>query len=247
MKKAYNMKCVDLGFKDINTNSRTIVAQFSSYGNVDADGDIATQGMFTKSINENFRRIKHLMNHDITEPLGVPVRIWDDADGAYIESKIGTHEDGNDFLEMATSGLISEHSFGYQVVKQESTAQGNRLLEVKLWEVSSLTAWGANPMTPLLSVVKGTLKGDVFEKVLQRQKKLEKFVKSATIKEETIELLLLEIKQLQSFYADLLKGTEPEYSTQPRSMGKEEENEPAIGDSEDDELLTAIKLLSFKF
>ena len=195
--------------KDLNRSSRTVVAQFASYNNVDSDGDISTQGMFTKSINENFGRIKHLLNHDTCQAIGVPARIWDDANGAYLESKIGTHSLGEDFLKMAADGIITEHSFGFQVVKDQESPAGNKLLEVKLWEVSSLTAWGANQYTPLISVTKGVSKEDQIARLEKRMKVIDRFVKSTDVTDETVQLLLLEIKQMGAALADLMQGTPP--------------------------------------
>lgn len=223
----YQVKNLEMSLKDIDTSKREVVVQFSRYGVLDSDGDIAKKGMFNKSVSDNFRRIRHLMNHDITQVVGVPQQIWDDGEGAYMRSKIGTHSLGEEYIKMAESGIIDEHSYGFAKVRQEKTAAGNVLHEVKLWEVSSVT-WGANEHTRLVSLEKGF----GVDKISERVKRLEKFVKNTDATDDTIELLLLEIKQLSALI-EQFKSTEPDDATQP-------------DDSLEDSVLTELKLLSIK-
>jgi hypothetical protein len=75
------------------------------------------------------------------------------------------------------------------------------LTDIILFEGSSLTAWGANEHTPLMGMK--SLSANV-----DRLKALEKFVKSSDASDETIELLILEIKQLNQVIADM-QGTPP--------------------------------------
>ena len=151
--------------KDVDGKQGIVSGYFASFNNVDSDGDIIMPGAFTKTIRENGPtsrqpRIKHLLNHDPEEPLGVITSLQEDAKGLAYTSQIGTHEDGIDFIKMVESGLITEHSIGYEVIKWRSsdtqtvTRYGQQvpvreLLELKLWEGSSLTAWGANANTPI--------------------------------------------------------------------------------------------------
>ena len=249
MNKLYKTISMNCEFKDIDSKSRTVVFQFANYGNIDSYGDVSTKGMFNRSINNNMKRIKHLMNHDATQVPGVPQKIWDDENGAYMESKIGTHTLGNDYMEMAASGIITEHSYGYQVMSEEKGMQGdqsvNYLKEVKLWEASSLTAWGANEKTPLMSIVKA---GDIFsledgvdaivKRATERMERVEKFCKSATVSDDTIELLLIEIKQLHTLIAEIMST-----GSAPKATHSDDE---AKVKAEQDEALARIKLLEFK-
>lgn len=234
MSKLYKYKNIDLAFKDIDTGSRMVVFKFAAYGNVDSYGDISTKGMFSRSINNNFGRIKHLLDHDSTKALGKPEQIWDDADGAYMSSRVGTHTLGNDFLEMATSGIITEASYGYQTVREEKSDAGNVLREVKLWEASNLQAWGANEMTSLLSVTKSDKPIDW---LMKRAEAIDKFVKNTTASDETIELLLIEIKQLQSLIAEITTD-----AAEQATRSDDEAKMRAV----ENEAMARIKLLELK-
>jgi HK97 family phage prohead protease len=222
----YSYKSLEMQFKDINAGAREVVFKFAAYGNVDSYGDISTKGMFSRSINNNFKRIKHLLDHDSTKALGVPLEIWDDNDGAYMKSKVGTHTLGNDFLEMAMSGIITEASYGYEVVREEKSDAGNVLKEAKLWEASNLQAWGANELTNLVSVTK-------------RMEELERFCKNAKASDDTIEKLLIEIKQLQTKIAQLVTT---DSSTEVDTLSVEMEQKVAT----ENEALARIKLLELK-
>jgi HK97 family phage prohead protease len=208
MNDIYKIKSFDLAIKDVDMEGRTVVQAFTKYNVIDADGDIGRKGMFNKTWSENMSRIKHLLNHDTTKPVGKVEKMWDDNDYAYGKSKIGTHSLGDDFIKMADSGLITEASYGYKVMKEQKGKDGNELLEVKLWEWSSLTAWGANQYTPIVSLTKGLTQEEQTDKISTRIKALEKFCKNTTATDETIELLLLEIKQLQQLFIQT-KDTQP--------------------------------------
>jgi HK97 family phage prohead protease len=230
---------IEMAFKDVNTATREVVFQFAAYGNVDSYGDISTKGMFNRSINNNFKRIKHFLDHDPTKVPGVPMQIWEDEQGAYVKSKIGDHWEGEDFMKKVDSGIITEASYGYATVKEEKSAEGNVLREVKLWETSSLQAWGANEHTRLVSYVKaGGNPIDYAIKAAERVEKLEKFCKNSNATDETIELLLIEIKQLQSLIADIMTTDAAEEATPPVDEAKVK--------AEQDEALARIKLMELK-
>lgn len=234
MSKLYDYKNLEVQFKDIDTAGREVVFQFAAYGNVDSYGDISTKGMFNRSINNNFARVKHLLDHDSTKALGRPKEIWDDNDGAYMRSKVGTHTLGNDFLEMAMSGIITEASYGYQTVREEKSAEGNVLKEVKLWEASNLQAWGANENTRLISVTKSARPVDYY---IKRMEAIDKFCKNADVSDDTIELLLIEIKQLHTLIAKMMSTDAAEEATRSDDEAKVKAEQEA---------LAQIKLLELK-
>src|SRR6188768_857486 len=111
-----------LEFKDIDGKKGIVTGYFSSFDTKDAENDIIRKGAFVKSIQEtgpksNQPRIRHLYNHDPFKPLGVLTELKEDNQGLYYESKIGSHSLGQEFLKMAESGLITEHSIGYRATK----------------------------------------------------------------------------------------------------------------------------------
>lgn len=194
-------------FKDLDTKAGIVTGYFSSFDTLDSYKEIVRKGAFKKTISENFARIKHLQNHNPSQPLGKIQVLVEDSKGLYYESKIGNHILGVDFLKMVESGLITEHSIGYSVIQQRKQEDALELLELRLWEGSSLTGWGVNENTPLTSVK--SIDGIDVEKISQRVKALEKFCKTSDASEETIELLLLEQKQLAQIIIDLKQINTP--------------------------------------
>lgn len=207
----YKNRVVPASIKDVDGKKGIVTGYFASFDNVDADGDIIRKGAFAKSIIEwgpksTQPRIKHLLNHNSSQPLGKITDLSEDTNGLLYESQIGTHSLGEDFVKMVESNLITEHSIGYMTMKRnqlqsyedynKNSALGwYELTDLKLYEGSSLTAWGANQNTPLTG-----LKSDKREEAVQalsnRLTNLEKFCHNSTASDETIELLLIECKQL---------------------------------------------------
>lgn len=217
--------------KDADAKLGIVTGYASAFNNVDSDGDIIRKGAFLKSIMENGPkstkpRIKHLQNHNTSQPLGNPLDLQEDTYGLSYESKIGTHTLGVDFIKMVESGLITEHSIGFRTMKRNQLQDYEgymknpsggwfELTELQLWEFSSLTAWGANQNTPITGM-KGKEKEDALQSLLNRQKNIEKFCRNTTASDETIELLLLEAKQLTQMIIDANKSTLPvEETTKP--------------------------------
>lgn len=213
---------------DADMKQGIVTGYFSKFNNVDGDGDIIRPGAFTKTIQEqgpdsNMPRIKHLLNHDPSQPLGKLTRLYEDSYGLAYESQIGSHELGEDFIKMIESGLITEHSIGFKIIKRNAVQSYENYLrnpelgqfeitEIKLYEGSSLTAWGANPMTPITSL-KSALD---FERVCKQQEAIEKFCRHTTATDETIQMLLLHSKQLAQVILNMDNtSTLPESSTMP--------------------------------
>ena len=203
-----------------------VTGYFSRFGNVDSDGDIIKAGAFAKTVKEQGPnsaqpRIKHLMNHNPSMPLGKLLSLKEDSTGLVYESQVGTHALGQDFIKMVESGLITEHSIGYKTIKrnqlqdysgyQRNPSKGMfEITEAKLFEGSSLTAWGANPLTPLTG-----LKNAVnIDNIISQQIAIEKFCKDSTATDETIEMLLLHSKQLSQYILDI-KVNQPAKATDP--------------------------------
>ena len=224
----YSYKSIDNSIKDVDRKQGIVTGYFSAFDNVDSDNDIIRRGAFKRSLEEWFPkgRIKHLMNHNPSQPLGVIQELKEDDYGLYYESKVGSHNLGQDFIKMVESGLIKEHSIGFSTIRENRSKGGpNEILDVKLYEGSSLTAWGANEMTPLLG-----LKSAV--EIKDRIKTFEKFVRNTDASDEAIEACLIEIKQLYQVIETM-------------SSGKAVDETPSQQKGDGD-LLDAINLLTFK-
>lgn len=215
-------------FKDVDGKKGIVTGYFADFDTVDSDGDIIRSGAFAKTISENGPgsrkpRIKHLMNHDISLPLGVLTSLKEDQKGLYYESQLGSHSLGVDFVKMAESGLITEHSIGYRTIKYTQVKPwsdwragecARELTELKLYEGSSLTAWGANPNTPLTGIKS---ESDI-QKIISKSESIEKFCRNSTATDETIEMLLIYNKQLLQIITDK-NATEPNNTTLPGDEG----------------------------
>lgn len=229
MSNIFNIKTEMLSAEimDLSVKQGLVTGYFSKFNNVDSDGDIIRPGAFTKTIRENgpestLPRIKHLMNHDPSLPLGVLKSLTEDSYGLLYESQIGSHEGGEDFIKMVESGLITEHSIGFKIIKRNQiqsyenylknpSAGQYEITEIKLFEGSSLTAWGANPLTPITSL-KSINDIDLF---VAKHEAIEKFCRNTTATDETIQMLLLHNKQLAQLVIDMKNNTEPLKNIQP--------------------------------
>jgi uncharacterized protein len=241
MKDVFSYKDFDIvseqpiQFKDVDGKKGIVTGYFAAFDSIDSDGDIIKKGAFIKTISEygptaRHPRIKHLLNHDPSQSIGLLTELKEDNYGLYYESKLGTHDLGVDFVKRVESGLITEHSIGYRTQKynqlkpwtewKEGDAM-RELTELKLWEGSSLTAWGANPNTPLTGM-KAQFKA---EKMGKRIDLLIKALRDGTFTDETFDLLEIELKQLQQAFIDLSKPEPDEKATQEEPVIKTTQKE----------------------
>lgn len=192
----FSYKNFDLEIKDVNAKDGIVEGYFSAFGMVDSDGDIMMPGAFKRSIQDwgpgGKGRIKHLINHDPSKPLGKILDLKEDSYGLRYTSKIGTHQLGRDFIKMVESGLITEHSIGFRTLQEQKNDTANEIHDVMLFEGSSLTAWGANENTPLIGM-KNLKSVDALKDQI---KAFDKFIRDSDVTDETIDLCLIKVKQL---------------------------------------------------
>ncbi|MCH7724419.1 MAG: HK97 family phage prohead protease [Bacteroidetes bacterium] len=145
-------KSNDTKVKDVDTKKGLVKAFYTVFGNIDSDKDIVEPGASAKTIRERgpegSDRIKHFKWHDVREVPGRLQELGEDEFGGWFVSKMSNSTLGKDTLIQYQEGIISEHSFGFEIIKEDEDESGiNHIREFKLWEVSSLTAWGANSLT----------------------------------------------------------------------------------------------------
>lgn len=148
--------------KDLDKSKRTAIIKFASYGTLDRDNDMSTKGMFTRSWNNAPQDIRFFLNHEKKQAPGRPEAFsdgrpafWEDESGAYARVKLGTHTLGEDVLKMMDEGIITNNSFGFDPIQSTQIKdKGKMFKEVKLWEVSVLTHWGAHPDSTVMEVHK---------------------------------------------------------------------------------------------
>ena len=192
----YNYKSFEGNVKDVDSKQGIVSGYFSAFGMVDSDGDIMMPGAFKRSIQdwgpEAKGRVKHLLNHNPSQPLGKILELKEDSYGLFYRSQVGSHRLGQDFIKMVESDLIGEHSIGFRILREQKSAEANEIHEVMLYEGSSLTAWGANEYTPIL----GIKSSDNVIKMQEQIKSFEKFIRNSDVTDETIELCLIKVRQL---------------------------------------------------
>lgn len=217
----YKCKNFDLEVKDIDKKNRIVTGYFSTFGNLDSDGDIMMPGAFKRSIQDwgpdGKNRIKHLQNHNTNLPLGKLMVIKEDNMGLYYESRLVETTYGSDFIKMVEGGLITEHSIGFITIREQKTNSGNEISDVKLYEGSSLTAWGANEDTPML----GFKSMVSVEELKEEIRRFEKFIRHSDATDDTIDLCIIKVRQLAQAVEALSTKVSVEEPEQQKSDDKQ--------------------------
>ena len=135
------------------TSDNIVEGYASNFGNKDSHGDIIQKGAFSKTLKENKSRIKMLWQHNLQEPIGKPLEMFEDEKGLYTQTKISQTDIGKKVMILAKDGVINEMSIGYYPIKEkyEESAQANMIKEIKLLEYSVVTI-ASNEMATLTDV-----------------------------------------------------------------------------------------------
>jgi HK97 family phage prohead protease len=160
-------KATEAKVHDIDDAKGIVAVYASAFGNVDSDGDITAHGAFTKTLSENKNRIKWFLNHDPKLNIGVPLLkgTKEDSFGLLSVGQLNLKKQlGRDVFEdyklHAEHGRTLEHSIGFEIAKSHPETVKSKgeerdvrvITEYKLWEMSTLTAWGANESTPMVDM-----------------------------------------------------------------------------------------------
>jgi len=220
-------KFCDLEVKDLDQKMGVVKFYFSAFGVKDSDNDIILDGdAFSKTFSENFKRIRHLKDHDTRMAIGKPLEVGTDKVGAFMVSQLSKNTAGRDALIEYEEGLISEHSFGFNVLKEDlETEPGTRIIkEVRMWEASSLVAWGANEFTPMANLKSLNSLEDVYKAL----DSIQNILTRTDISDESAKTLQIKYQKLSSFMKSLEESNQPEQSTEeliePSSEVKEQKS-----------------------
>lgn len=175
--------------------------EFSGYAavfdEVDTGGDVIEKGAFTKTIQEDFDRIKILSQHQDNElPIGKPLELREDDKGLFICAKISDTQKGRDIQTLLKDGVLNELSIGYDAVDfyYDGDSHIRHLKEVRLWEVSVVT-WAMNDLAQI-SEVKSLVEN------LQLEAKSGKLSRS---KLESLKPFIAVVKELSNILSPLLE------------------------------------------
>ncbi len=150
-------KQLSYDLKDLDDKKGIVTAYANSYNFKDSDGDISAYGSFEKTVNENFKRIRVLKDHNPTMMVGVPLVIdTKDTYGLLTTSQFNMNKDlGRDMFQdvklMHENGLNAELSIGYRVMQRDSKDK-SIIKEYKLMEYSFLSSWGANQLSTVQDI-----------------------------------------------------------------------------------------------
>jgi len=149
------LKIKSIRVTDIKADiEKNVISGYAShFDNKDSHGDVITKGAFKKTINENMNRIKVLWQHNMYEPIGKPMDMYEDTKGLFTVSKISQTDIGKKAMILAKDGVINEMSIGYYPIKEKYSEedQVNYLKEVKLLEYSLVTL-ASNEMANITDV-----------------------------------------------------------------------------------------------
>ena len=189
------------------------VVQFyaNAFHNEDTDKDTSLPGSFQKTISENRNRIRHYKMHDKNRMPGVVMELKEDQIGLLVTSQLilGTQlgrETYEEYKAIAAAGKQMEHSAGLNCIKYDVKADtGGRVVsEWKLWEVSTLTAWGANDKALTVSIksLENATRDEIEKELI--------FLKGLLNITSYSELKLEQIEKQYNFLDKLKAGLQPE-------------------------------------
>ena len=217
-------KQVSHEIKELDDAKGVVVAYASVYNNIDSDKEVIMPGAFTKTVNENYKRIRVLKDHNPTIGLGVPLQInTTDSYGLLTTTQFNLKKEvSRDMYEdiklFLANGLNAELSIGFQTIKsiEERLDEENeieKITEVKLWEYSFLSNWAANERAVVQNVKSKTDFIDLLVKMYnlpysdERLKAVENILKSLETNEPIVTITPNEVKPIDNvqLLKDLLK------------------------------------------
>lgn len=147
---SYQTKTADVDEKGI------VTVAVNGIGIEDSQKDISMPGSFVDTIRDDIGRMRHFLNHDTTQLLGVPLYGEEKADNLIVESQLNLNKQiGRDILTdyklYAEAGRTLEHSVGVKALVRDKEDK-RKVLKWRMYEFSTLTSWGANPNTYLVGI-----------------------------------------------------------------------------------------------
>jgi len=172
-----DFKQISYDLKELDDTKGVIVAYANVYNNTDSDGDISAYGSFTKTVSENFKRIRVLKDHNPREMIGIPKEInTTDPYGLLTTTQFNMNKNLSrdmftDIKLMVDNGQNAELSIGYKALKRD---QKNKsiITEYYLGEYSFLSNWASNPLA-IVQGIKGIKETDVVIKLIEKSYNLD--------------------------------------------------------------------------
>jgi HK97 family phage prohead protease len=161
--KSYPAKIEDV-------DGRIVTGISAVMGIEDDGGDVIEYGAFRKTIKERLPRIRHLWQHDFSQPptavilelQELPASRLPEAlreqypnatGGLLVRRRYLETPRAEEILQGILHGAITEMSFGYDTIKSEMDKLNGKIVrvlkEIRLWDISDVN-WGMNPATVAL-------------------------------------------------------------------------------------------------
>jgi len=123
------------------------------FGNVDSYGDVIEKGAFEDTLIDRKDRIAFCYQHDIWNPIGKILEMYEDDKGLFLKVMISAAE--ADIQTKIKEGILKEMSIGYRTMQEVKENRGgsevNVLKAIKLFEISIVTV-AANPLALIESM-----------------------------------------------------------------------------------------------
>lgn len=195
--KNFEIKLDNLNYND-STNELEIKAYAAIFDVEDALGlsynpeidrwveakDVIHKGAFTKTIIESKQRIKFCKNHDLSDPVGIPIDIIEDEVGLFTESKFSAAE--KDLQTKVREGIFNEMSIGYVVTKVSFEKKDDGTLIRHIWEVKlyeySIVTLARHKGAKITEMKSEQLISEIVDKLISEEKNEEKRYKLLQLK-----------------------------------------------------------------
>ena len=186
MTRTLEHKEYKLAIKAFDEEAGTFEGYASTFDSApDSYGDVVDKGAFTKTINENMKRIRLLFNHNANEPIGKILELREDDKGLYFKAKLSLGvQRAREVLALMKDEVLTTMSIGYDTITEEWKDKIRHLKEVRLWDISPVT-FAANPEAVITGVKSGrVLSASNLSKVKDVIAALQALVESAEQDEE---------------------------------------------------------------
>jgi len=206
-----------LDVKDIDPKTRKVSGYFSSFNNIDGDGDMILKGAFAQSIqargplSASNRKIAHLWNHNWEEPIGKILELVEDDFGLRFVSQMGRSAKGQDTFLNYQDGIVREHSVSFFYINEGTRLVQDKinsyfeLFNVDLIEGSTVT-FGANSETPMIDVTKSENVEGVLLNLSQEMDRYVSILRNGTGTDERFYEIEMGLKTLESKFFDVIKS-----------------------------------------
>ena len=184
---------------EILTDNEVLI-KISAFDNEDSHMDIIRNTAFNRTIKNNFKNIKHIVEHyaSIENIIGVPKEFEVKEDGLWVTSILNKNvAQGNEMYEQykffAENGMNMDHSIGYEVIKTQKNDEltqkakekfgdyyryyegrvGRDITELKLYEYSPVFI-GSNPEANQIMLKSGLSVEEFVKNILTNTKDIKK-------------------------------------------------------------------------